>query len=108
MPTTVKVPPTPDHPQALLHGRRHAADRLERVVDATPGDRLDGRDRIVASCVDDVGRAAETCEVELGVVDVDRDDLLRVRQPGSLDGREPDATATDHGDGRSGRAPARC
>ncbi len=95
-------PAESEHVQPLLHGCR-STDGFERVVDATRGDRLDRGDRIVASRVDDVGRAATSGEVELGVVDVDGDDLLRVRKAGSLDGGQADPSATDHRDGRAGR-----
>ncbi len=90
------------HGQALLHGLG-AADRFEHVVGAASGERLDGRDRVVATGVDDVGRSAPARKLELRVVDVDGDDLLRVREPRTLDGGETHAAAPDDGDGRAGR-----
>ena len=87
--------------QTLLHGRG-AADRFEHVVGAASGERLDGRDGVVATGVDDVGRSAPAGELELRVVDVDGDDLLRVREAGALDGGETHAAAPDDRDGRAG------
>ena len=92
----------PRHRQRLLRGR-HAPDRLEREVHPALCEALNRRDRVVVRRVDDIRRAAAAGDLEFGVIDVDRDDPLRVRQARALDCREADAAASDDRNGRTRR-----
>ena len=92
---------------AALEGGAHdldVADALERVVDATvrqiDDDLLDRV--VVVGRVDEVRGAEGTREVELGRVDVDRDDPAGLRHHGPLDHGQADAAQAEDRDRGAG------
>ena len=96
------MPPNPVITIPLLD-RRCSADGLEGEVGTTTGGNdCTGRDRLVARAVHDVGGAVRCGELELRVVEVDRDDAGGVGEARGLGDRPPDAAAAEHRDGLAG------
>ena len=84
-------------------GRRlRAAEGVERHVYTAAGQLHDRLHGVRLARVDNVGGAEPVGELQLMVVDVDRDDPAGVQQPGALDHVEPDAAAPEHGDRHAG------
>ena len=95
------VPPTAEQPRHQLHGGLQP-DRLEGVVDAAGHDRPHLTGHVVGVAAHRVRRADIDRLLELGVLDVDRDDRMRACQHRAHHHRQPDAAAPDHADGGAG------
>src|SRR2546427_10324221 len=79
---------------------------LEGVIDAgSARERADGLDGIVLRTVHDVGGADPLGHLQLGLEDVDPDDLTGAADARPLDDREPDAAAAEHRDRLPGLEP---
>ena len=93
--------PRTDHAERLLGGGLEA-DGFEGIVHAAAGDLPDLGDGIPVGGVDHIGGAEVAGQLQLRRHLVHRDDPGRAGEGRSVDARQADAAATDHGDGGTG------
>src|SRR5271163_983019 len=91
------------HRVESLFGGDLEPNRFKGIVDAATASQLfDFLDRVARGRVHRVRRAEPLCHREFALELVDRDDLPRTGDPGTLDCRETDATRTEYRDRRAG------